>query len=446
MKKQKIANIAMVVAVFGILLAGVLAVGSFRGWFQRDTGEAAVLTELRGIVNLERGGLAYPVSKDTVLKAGDRISCGPGATAAIHAGDSRLVLGENTLLEIAGSDAGAFAAALSAGELFADVETGVTLTQGDWTLPLTQSTVLLTWTAEEPQAAVLSGRVQSAVGGEILHRDGRTEGLALTSLSDFALGQMRRCEKALCFTMAELDGLDTQRLAEMQDKLSPTTAPTQPQTEAVATEPEPALTEAPEPEDTGSPEPGPTEAEPEETLPPETQPEPTEHPATQPPATEPPATKPPVTEPPATEPPATEPPETEPVYTCTISIRCDTILNNWDNLDPAKAGYVPSDGVILYPMTVEFTPGDTVFDVLDRTCNALGIQLEYAWTPGYNSYYIEGIHHLYEFDCGSESGWVYCVNGGFPNYGASAYTVQDGDSIVWHYTCVGLGADVGGGW
>ena len=32
----------------------------------------------------------------------------------------------------------------------------------------------------------------------------------------------------------------------------------------------------------------------------------------------------------------------------------------------------------------------------------------------YNSYYVEGIGNLYEFDCGSESGWMYKVNGWFP--------------------------------
>jgi len=63
----------------------------------------------------------------------------------------------------------------------------------------------------------------------------------------------------------------------------------------------------------------------------------------------------------------------------------------------------------------------------------------------YNSYYIEGIGNLYEFDCGPESGWMYKVNGWFPNFGCSSYPLSDGDNIVWCYTCNGLGADVGGG-
>ena len=114
------------------------------------------------------------------------------------------------------------------------------------------------------------------------------------------------------------------------------------------------------------------------------------------------------------------------------------------NLTAGKDGYVPSNGVILSTSTVSFSDGETVFDVLKRACGDAGIQLEYSWTPMYNSYYVEGINNLYEFDCGGQSGWVYKVNGWFPNYGCSSYTLSDGDAIVWCYTCDGLGEDVGG--
>ena len=128
---------------------------------------------------------------------------------------------------------------------------------------------------------------------------------------------------------------------------------------------------------------------------------------------------------------------------CTITIRCDTIFDNVDSMEEAKLPYVPEDGVILPVITVEFTSGETVFDVLKRVCEAADLQIEYSWTPLYDSYYIEGINHLYEFDCGFESGWMYKVNGWFPNYGCSAYTLQGGEEIVWAYTCVGLGMDLG---
>ena len=128
---------------------------------------------------------------------------------------------------------------------------------------------------------------------------------------------------------------------------------------------------------------------------------------------------------------------------CTITIRCDTILDNQNLLEEAKIPYVPANGVILPEITVEFTPGENVFDVLQRVCEAADIPLEYSWTPLYDSYYLEGICHLYEFDCGPESGWMYQVNGTFPNYGCSSYEVQPGDSIEWLYSCIGLGADLG---
>ena len=128
---------------------------------------------------------------------------------------------------------------------------------------------------------------------------------------------------------------------------------------------------------------------------------------------------------------------------CTITVRCDTVFDNADALEKAKAPYVPESGVVLPVITVEFTPGETVFDVLQRVCKVSELQLEYSWTPLYDSYYVEGINHLYEFDCGPESGWMYKVNGWFPNYGCSSYELQGGEEIIWVYTCVGLGADLG---
>lgn len=133
---------------------------------------------------------------------------------------------------------------------------------------------------------------------------------------------------------------------------------------------------------------------------------------------------------------------TEKALTCTISIDCKTILDNLDDLRASKADYVPADGWILYKSTVEFEQGDTVFDVLKRVTKAAGIQMESKWTPMYNSYYVEGINQLYEFDCGERSGWMYSVNGWYPNYGCSSYELKDGDKIEWRYTC-DLGSDVG---
>ncbi len=131
------------------------------------------------------------------------------------------------------------------------------------------------------------------------------------------------------------------------------------------------------------------------------------------------------------------------VSSCTISISCSTILNNMDKCDPAKAALVPATGWILAPTAVSFEEGESVFAVLQRTCQQNGIHMEFSNAPMYDSAYIEGIGNLYEFDVGELSGWMYSVNGVFPNYGCSKYTLHDGDTIRWVYTC-DRGADVGG--
>jgi hypothetical protein len=132
-------------------------------------------------------------------------------------------------------------------------------------------------------------------------------------------------------------------------------------------------------------------------------------------------------------------------YTCTLSISCSTILDNMDLCDPEKKELIPEDGWILQPMTVTFYEGESVFNVLQRTCKQLKIHMAFRNTPIYNSAYIESIHNLYEFDVGELSGWMYEVNEWFPNYGCSRYQLKDGDIVNWVYTC-DLGYDVGGGY
>lgn len=136
---------------------------------------------------------------------------------------------------------------------------------------------------------------------------------------------------------------------------------------------------------------------------------------------------------------------TQKVFTCTFSIECSSILNHINDLNPDKLEVLPSTGVILATREVQFYEGESVYDVLQRLCRENNIQMESSWTPLYNSAYIEGIHNLYEFDCGSGSGWMYRVNGWYPNYGCSRYRLQQSDVVEWRYTCE-LGDDIGGGY
>lgn len=126
---------------------------------------------------------------------------------------------------------------------------------------------------------------------------------------------------------------------------------------------------------------------------------------------------------------------------CKLEIRCDNLINCAD-LDPDKVELVPEDGVLFTAADVVFFEGESVFNVLQRTMKQNKQHLEFVQTPLYNSAFIEGICNLYTFDAGALSGWMYSVNGVFPNYGCSQYVVQAGDVIQWHYTC-DLGADLG---
>lgn len=154
------------------------------------------------------------------------------------------------------------------------------------------------------------------------------------------------------------------------------------------------------------------------------------------------------TNPVSTTPPAPVKPQEQEIkektYRCTISISCATILNNMDKLNADSHELVPADGWLFKPVSVEYQDGESVFDVLQRVCRENKIHMEFSSNPVYNTAYIEAIGNLYEFDCGANSGWMYCVNGWYPNYGCSQYAVKNGDVIEWKYTC-NLGYDIGGG-
>lgn len=136
----------------------------------------------------------------------------------------------------------------------------------------------------------------------------------------------------------------------------------------------------------------------------------------------------------------------EEMVTVYISIDCNTLTGDGlSNLvDENLAKYVPSDGRILGRTAYKCKAGTSVYEILRNVCRNHGIQMEASYTPLYSGYYVEGINYLYEFHGGTYSGWLYKVNGVFPNYGCSGYFVEEGDEIVWSYTCAE--GDVPGEW
>ena len=59
-----------------------------------------------------------------------------------------------------------------------------------------------------------------------------------------------------------------------------------------------------------------------------------------------------------------------------------------------------------------------------------------------NGVYISSINNLKEFDHGKGSGWMYRVNGVFPDVFSGDVNLQDGDTLEWIYT-TNLGKDIG---
>jgi len=155
---------------------------------------------------------------------------------------------------------------------------------------------------------------------------------------------------------------------------------------------------------------------------------------------------------PAQTPAPTPPPTPTPVptpdpnapFAVTLEVRVDTILSNMSMLSAEKHELVPANGVIFPRTQVTAHPGESVFDVLQREMRRAGIHMSSRWTPVFNSAYVEAIHNIFEFDVGPLSGWMYRVNGRFPNFGSSLYELSPGDAISWLYT-VDLGRDLGAG-
>jgi hypothetical protein len=82
---------------------------------------------------------------------------------------------------------------------------------------------------------------------------------------------------------------------------------------------------------------------------------------------------------------------------------------------------------------------ETAFSLLQRT----NLPLRTTGHPVHAGVYIEAIDGFGEFDAGALSGWMYRVNGTFPNYSSSLCALRDGDYVEWLYTRK-LGSDIGG--
>lgn len=430
MRKRQILNICMVLTIVLAALCGIMAVGSTKGWFD-DKSDASALTvhAKSGITMIERNGISYEVSEGTVVRESDVLYTKNASTLQIgDAEKGRISLDGNAEIVINALDK-AFAIEVLKGDALIDTRgmTGTTVQSSDTQVTADDAVISVSTQTGSSMVYVYSGNATLKRGDEtetvkagqvatIVASGMEQVAFNANSLSEAQMVKLIACgmDDTFCLTKADLEQVRADREAEklkaQQELLAQQEAAKQEALRQEMAEIENDLSLDPSTvtpsgmgssggDVSGSGSAGSS---------------------------------------------GSGQSSAKPAGSCTIEIRCDTILNNMGNLTAGKEGYVPSSGTIFGTTQVTFYEGETVFNVLQRVCSSAGIQLEYSWTPIYDSYYIEGINHLYEFDCGEESGWMYKVNGWFPNYGCSSYTLADGDTIVWCYTCNGLGADVGG--
>lgn len=126
----------------------------------------------------------------------------------------------------------------------------------------------------------------------------------------------------------------------------------------------------------------------------------------------------------------------------TVLAECSTVLSHMDIIDPAvnPPEVVPEDGVIIARCEVSLPEGATAFDALAAAARKQRVRVDYTGSA-YGTY-VRGIGYVSEFGFGELSGWMYTVNGEFPDVSVSDRVLESGDAVEFRYTC-DLGRDVG---
>lgn len=377
--------VALIVVIVG---CGIMAVGNLKGWFGENSESPVISKEITGVANMERSGVAYTLSEKTPVKGGDILETETGSEADFEIrGAGSISMWEKAVLTADACDEDNVQLTVNEGEFYGIMEDDKNLLAiaGDaFTATPGESVFSMSVRQGSREISVFSGSLTvKGDGGQ--EKISAGEKLLITGEKGDKWEKDKLRAVALSdFQIAKLLEGETDDICFTDKKLKKVQADRKQETKAA-----------------------------EEALEDEAVALVSENSSTSGETSD------------------------KKVLTCTIQIQCKSILSNMDRLKEGKNRYVPSNGVILATSKVEFNQGDTAYDVTKRACSAAGIQIEAAYTPAYGSYYVEGMNHLYEFDCGEMSGWMYKVNGWAPNYGCSEYELKNGDSIVWYYTCTG---------
>ena len=107
-----------------------------------------------------------------------------------------------------------------------------------------------------------------------------------------------------------------------------------------------------------------------------------------------------------------------------LSVNCINAVNA--NVASA-ASFAPS-GVILAGKEITVDPDSSVFDVLKASGFTINASNSFLGT------YVSAIQGVREGEAAGKGGWIYSINGEFPNLSASKVTVKNGDVVFFHYT------------
>lgn len=95
-------------------------------------------------------------------------------------------------------------------------------------------------------------------------------------------------------------------------------------------------------------------------------------------------------------------------------------------IGPNKEDYILKDYVI------QVKEDTSVYEGLAIACKENKIPMDA--TGSGSTAYVQGINSTFEFDEGPESGWLYRVNGIFPDKSSGAVIINSGDRVDWVYT------------
>lgn len=125
--------------------------------------------------------------------------------------------------------------------------------------------------------------------------------------------------------------------------------------------------------------------------------------------------------------------------TVTVLAECSAALDNMGSIDERvnTADVIPADGVVIAYCEVPLPEGATAFEALTLAARQQQVRVDGSGTV--YGVYVSAIGHIAEFGFGDMSGWLYSVNGEYPEVSCGEYRLHDGDAVEFHYTC-GYGA------